>query len=406
MPKSKVSVDASYLRQHNQRLILDAVYERSTTSRAELSKVLALSKPAISDNLSELLRLGVIEEIGEGAAAQKGGRKPLLLKFNKNYKYIVAIDLNYSNPVLVLGNLKNEVLCEYHIRLDRNASRDDRFSIISNGIDELLRTSGIEKEALLCIAVSSPGVFDAQGNILSQNEGYGRIVWSGSSLRDALRNTYHVDILVKNDIKAATLGEWAYGAGRGEENLLYISCGAGLGAGIVLNSTLFEGRHFSAGEIYYYMSGNTSGLSRGLEEKICMKHLMQTCKDDVQKGVKTSLQTITGDIGFEEIVSAYQHKDPYVRRQVQRICRELCVLAFNLGNFLALNQVIFGGEYAVFGDTLLHEYERHFQPRVRFGAEVRLAALEKYSGIFGMLYTARETYFNSICGLNNNPETS
>ena len=75
MQNNRVSVDASYLRQYNQRLILDAVYERDHTSRTELSKTLNLSKPAISDNLSKLLRLGVIEEVGEGTAAKKGRAK-------------------------------------------------------------------------------------------------------------------------------------------------------------------------------------------------------------------------------------------------------------------------------------------------------------------------------------------
>ncbi|MFH1879164.1 MAG: ROK family transcriptional regulator, partial [Bacillota bacterium] len=393
MRKSRVSVDASYLRQYNQRLILDAVYERNTTSRAELSKALALSKPAISDNLSELLRLGVIDEVGEGAVAKKGGRKPLLLKFNMNHKYIVAVDLNYTNPIVALGNLKNEILCENDMRIDRNASRDHRFSVIENGIDELLRTSGVEKEALLCIAVSSPGVFDAQGNILSQNEGYGRILWSGSNLRDALQKKYSVDIHVKNDIKVATLGEWACGAGRGEENLLYISCGAGLGAGIVLNAKLYEGRHFNAGEIYYYLDGNKPSHVNGLEDQICMKRLVQTCIEDVRKGMKTCLQDKAKRFGFEDIVVAYQKKDPYVRRQIRRICGELCTLIFNLGNFLALEKVIFGGEYAVFGDTLLNEYEKHYQPRVQLSAGVKLAALGKYSGVHGMLYTARNAYF-------------
>ena len=400
MRKSRASVDASYLRQTNQRLILSAVYERNTTSRAELAKALDLSKPAISDNLAELLRLGVIEEVGEGAAAQKGGRKPLLLKFNRNHKYIIAVDLNYSNPVVALGNLKNEIISEVDIRIDRSASQDRRFSLIEKGIDELLHSSDIEKEDLLCIAVSSPGVFDARGNILAQNEGYGRIQWSGSSLRDALREKYSTEILVKNDMKAATLGEWAYGAGRGEDNLLYISCGAGLGSGIILNGKLYEGRHFNAGEIYYYMNGAKPDHADGLEDRICIKQLVQTCMADVRKGVKTCLRDKAKPLGFEDIVAAYHLEDPYTLRQVRRICGELCALIFNLGNFLALEKVIFGGEYTVFGDTLLSEYEKHYQSRIQLNTGVKLAALGKYSGAYGMLYMARENYFDSICFKN------
>ena len=395
--KSRMSVDASYLRQYNQRLILNTVYERGTTSRAELSKALSLSKPAISDNLSELLRLGVIEEAGEGAAAEKGGRKPLLLRFNANHKLFIAVDLNYTSPVVALGNLKGDVLCKHSIRMEPNASRDRRISMLVRGIGELLRLGGVGKGDLQGIAISSPGVFDAQGNLLSQNEGYGRVLWSGGRLRDALRDQYGVEILVKNDIKAATIGEWAHGAGKGEENLLYISCGVGLGAGIVLNGKLYEGMRCDAGELYYFLGSGGRGHSAGLEERICIKRLVQTCGEAVEKGVQTSLRDSKGGIGFAEIVAAYQAGDPYVRRRIRQICGELCTLAFNLGNFLSLNQVIFGGEYNVFGDMLLSEYASRYAPRKQPGARVRLAALGKYSGIHGMLYTARNAYFDSIC---------
>jgi len=393
-------VDASYLKQYNRRLILDAVFERNTTSRAELSKALGLSKPAISDNIAELLHLGVVEEVGEGSAAKKGGRKPLLLKFNRNHKYIVSVDLNYSNPIVALGNLKNEIIREYDIGIGLDTSRDYRFSVIENGIDSLLAASGLAGEDLFCIAVSSPGVFDARGNILSQNEGLGRILWSGNNLWDALQKKYNAHIIVKNDIKAATLGEWAFGAGKGEENLLYINCGAGLGAGIVLNSKLYEGRHCNAGEIYYYLDGRGAKHTGGLEDRICMKQLLESVAADIQKGVKTCLPNGVNPIGFGEVVSAYRKKDPYVLRRVKRICGELCALMFNLGNFLAVDEVIFGGEYAAFGETLLAEYEKRYLPRIRFSASVKPAALGKYSGIHGMLYTAREAYFDSICNIN------
>lgn len=404
MRSKRTSVDASYLRKYNQRLILDAVYEKETTSRVELSKILHLSKPAISDNLSELLELGIVEEIGEGTVAEKGGRKPLLLKFNQNHKYIVIIDLNYSNPVVVLGNLKNEIMNELDIRVAKNASPDQYVTVIENGIDSLLSSSGYEPKDIFCIAVSSPGVFDAEGNILSQNPGYGRILWHESNLRGALQNKFNMNIIVKNDIKAATLGEWTYGAGHGEENLLYLSCGVGLGAGIVLNSKLYEGRHFNAGEIYYYLDMSKPELAGTLEDRICMKQLIEGCVADIQAGVETCLKDCTDPIGFKDIEIAYQKKDPYVCSKVKQICDVLCTLMFNLGNFLALDKVIFGGEYAVFGETLLTEYVNRFIPCLSNGVNIELAALGKYSGIHGMLFTAREAYLNYICNTSISEE--
>jgi predicted NBD/HSP70 family sugar kinase len=253
---------------------------------------------------------------------------------------------------------------------------------------------------LFCIAVSSPGVFDAGGNVLSQNTGYGRVLWSECNLLQTLQTLYAVPVIVKNDIKAATLGEWAYGAGRGEEDLLYVSCGVGLGAGIVLRSKLYEGRRFSAGEVYYTLDTDRLPDAETLEDRICMKRLIESSAADVRSGAQTCLRDCDHPIGFEDIVAAYRRKDPFVCEKVRRICDALCALMFNLGNFLALDKIIFGGEYATFSDTLLAAYEKQCKPLLKPGADVCLAALGRYSGIYGMLFTAREACFDAICRQN------
>ncbi len=397
MQKKRTSVDASYLRKHNQRLILDAVYARNTTSRVELSKALGLSKPAISDNLSDLLKVGIIEEIGEGAPTEKGGRKPSLLKFNINHKIIIAIDLNYIDPIIVLSNLQNDILGEKEIHIPKDTPYDQRFAMLEDAIQSLLQSSGFDLAQLFCIAISSPGVFDAQGNILSQNVGYGRTLWNNSDMKQAWHKKYNADIIIKNDIKAATLGEWTYGTGRGDENLLYISCGAGMGSGIVINNHLFEGSHYNAGEIYYYLDMSQPDYAGALEDRICIKPLVENIRADVQRGVNTCLRDCSGQISFSDVVAAYQAKDPYICRKVESICDELCTLIFNLGNFLALDKVIFGGEYTVFSETLQTRFQERFQTRIKFSTSIQFAALGKYSGIHGMLYSAREAFFTSIC---------
>jgi len=400
MQEKKTSVNFSYVKGVNQKLILRTIYDKATTSRAELSKQLSLSKPTISDNLSSFLNIGIIEELGEGAVSEKGGRKPLLLKFNKKHKYIIAVDLNYSNPVFVLGNLKNEIISQFDIQISMNASLDSYYTVIENGINILLSSSGFDRKDLLCIAIASPGVFDEKGNLLSLNPSYGGVLWCTIDFRDLLQKKYNVNVIIKNDIKAATMGEWAYGAGIGANNLLYISCGVGLGAGIVLNSQLYEGILFNAGEIYNYLDASMLERGETLEDTLCMKYLIQNTVEDIKAGKETCLKNCANNINFKSIVEAYNEKDPYILSKVKEVCIILCTLIFNFSNFLALDKVIFGGEYTVFGETLLEEYKKKFQPRSNFVPEIRLAALNKNSGIHGLLYIAREAYFDFICNHN------
>ena len=80
----KQALNATDIKRQNQRLILDAVFRSGSTSRSQLSKELSLSKPAISDNLTELLEAGIVRESGESSSSPSGGRKSILLQPNGN----------------------------------------------------------------------------------------------------------------------------------------------------------------------------------------------------------------------------------------------------------------------------------------------------------------------------------
>lgn len=64
----------------------------------------------------------------------------------------------------------------------------------------------------------------------------------------AVRSMFGLPTLLANDADLAVLGEHLFGAGRNVENLVFASCGSGVGAGVVLAGRLLVGR-YSLGEI-------------------------------------------------------------------------------------------------------------------------------------------------------------
>lgn len=98
----KHALNATDIKYVNQRLILDAIFQSDTTSRTQLSRELHLSKPAVSDNLKPLLDLGIVDERGVGSPGPSGGRKSVLLRFNPAHRLIIAVSLNFSDPVFAL----------------------------------------------------------------------------------------------------------------------------------------------------------------------------------------------------------------------------------------------------------------------------------------------------------------
>lgn len=66
---------------------------------------------------------------------------------------------------------------------------------------------------------------------------------------DKLTERYGVPAYLRNDANACTLAEWLFGAGRGTENMVFLTFGTGLGAGLILNGQLYSGTNGNAGEV-------------------------------------------------------------------------------------------------------------------------------------------------------------
>ncbi|WP_263819188.1 ROK family protein, partial [Salinibacter sp.] len=72
--------------------------------------------------------------------------------------------------------------------------------------------------------------------------------WREAPLRECLEDVLDLPVTVANDARAITHGGWAYGAGRGTDNLVVVSVGTGIGGGIVNDGHVLEGGQGLAGE--------------------------------------------------------------------------------------------------------------------------------------------------------------
>jgi glucokinase len=96
------------------------------------------------------------------------------------------------------------------------------------------------------IVVAVPGYLDKnEGVILEAPNVPG---WINLPIRRLLEEQFHVPVLVGNDANLAALGEWRYGAGKGHDNLLFLTISTGIGGGAIVNGKLMVGHRGLAGE--------------------------------------------------------------------------------------------------------------------------------------------------------------
>ena len=111
------------------------------------------------------------------------------------------------------------------------------------------------------IGISCGGPLDSKrGIIMSPPNLPG---WDNVEIVRLLRERFDTPAFLKNDADACALAEWRYGAGRGAQNMIFLTFGTGMGAGLILNGRLYSGAGDMAGEVGHIRLRDTGPVGYG-----------------------------------------------------------------------------------------------------------------------------------------------
>lgn len=172
-------------------------------------------------------------------------------------KAVIAIDLGGTRIKLGLVSGGNVLLTD---RMNAQSDRglQPRLPQIRDAVDRLLATAGVSASDLIGMSVAVPGIVDpVNRRVLSINDKYADA--PQLALTDWAMDTWNVPLFLENDTRAALLGEWQYGSGRGYANVVLITLGTGIGTSAVIEGQLLRGKHFQAGILGGHFIQDTSG---------------------------------------------------------------------------------------------------------------------------------------------------
>jgi glucokinase len=87
--------------------------------------------------------------------------------------------------------------------------------------------------------------------------------WDDVHIVKLFREKYARPVSIQNDANACALAEWKFGAGRGYNNIIFLTFGTGMGAGLILNGRLYEGTNDNAGEVGHIRLDNLGPVGYG-----------------------------------------------------------------------------------------------------------------------------------------------
>lgn len=222
------------------------------------------------------------------------------------------------------------------------------------------------------------------------------------ALRAKLAAALGCPVVVDNDATAATLAEWQVGAGVGHDDLLLVTLGTGIGAGLVLGGRLQRGANGFAGEPGHMVvepggARCACGQSGCWEAYASGSALARLGADAVAAGEAPAVAALAGDrpVQGEDVAAAVLADDAGAAAVLDRFAWWVALGVGNLVSVLDCSVVVVGGGLVELGDHLLDPVRRHLTTMVmgaahRPAVEVVPAALGPAAGAVGAALAAAE----------------
>ena len=162
-------------------------------------------------------------------------------------EYLLGFDVGGTKCAAVLGRRQGEFLTVVDKRVFPTAEQPEPERCIARYVKEmreLVADHGVA--AYSGVGVSCGGPLDAErGIVLSPPNLPG---WDEVHVTEILSREFGCPARLCNDADACAVAEWRFGAGRGCRNMIFLTFGTGLGAGLILNGELYQGANGMAGE--------------------------------------------------------------------------------------------------------------------------------------------------------------
>ena len=352
--------DLKLIQELNRSIILKTIQDNGPISRSEIAKKNKISSTTVTAAVKKLIKQGLVCE--EGIGASSGGRKPILIRFSSDSKFIIAVAITNSAIKIAETNLEAKIkrLEIYPV----NKLTGKKF------IDYLLKSIGhfleIYSDLRKCIGISvtSPGIISVDKAVIHENT---KLKLKNTPLKEIIEKQFKLKVWLENDTNAIVLAEKRFGAYKKSKNLIYITIGDGVGAGIVVDGHIFRGHSGGTGE-FGHTSIDRNGILCDCGNKGCIENYINWSAvyskvlSSVAQGKHTMMLELTnGDIKQitpSILLDALEKNDQLAKEIMTETAAYLATGIVNLVNLLNPDVIILGGKLAYNNHFLISEVKK------------------------------------------------
>jgi len=288
-------------------------------------------------------------------------------------KLLCGVDMGGTKCSIALvdhqGTIQDKIYSCAHVDLDDQG----RVDMVVDHIGEILSRNQLTENDLEGIGVGCAGhIRYREGVILTTSNLTG---FKNYPLREKLQARFSIPVNLDNDTNAQALGEFRYGAGRGQDDMVFITISTGIGAGIILNGKLYRGQTGTAGEFGHTIVDPDSELictcgNRGcLMACACGLALPHLFELKLREG-KKSLLDLPSNFRMSRLNGQMLKKgldmgDPVSKEVISDSARYVGIGIYNLFQVLNPPLVVLGGGLTNWGAFYLDRIRETFSELVR-----------------------------------------
>ena len=333
----------------NRSAILDYIRRQGPTSRPSIAKELQFSLPTVMRIIDELIEEGLVISTGEKEFS--GGRRRPLLEINSKDNVIIGIDLGGTDIYGAVTDLSGSVLAEK--KLDNQpAAAEVSYERLAHLIDCLAKSEVIAGRKILGLAVGTQGLTNHHEGIVLRDPIQN---WIDYPLKQKLFQEFGIPTVIDNDVNLAALGELWFGVDQNACNLVLITIGNGIGAGMILDGTLYRSTNYLAGEIGYFLPNKEYlGKRRGIFGILESQASLAAIEVRAQELVHEQNITIIGEKNTPEgIFKAMLDNQAWAQKLINEMVDNLSIAVANTCALLDPDLIVLRSSLDLYTDLLI-----------------------------------------------------
>jgi len=313
---------------------------------------------------------------------------------------IISIDMGGTKVLGCVVNSKEGIIAKVKKPTDPKASRKKYVHQLAEVVYDLIEETHINKKKIKAVCLGVPGLVNPNSGVIGLAP---NLDLKNFNIKKMLEAEIPFPVLIENDVNLGALGIKTFGVGKQAKNMLAVFVGTGIGGGLIIDSKMYRGSNYVAGEIGH-MLVEKNGPKCGCGRKGCLEAIASRTAivnkiiKDIKSGKRSKLSKLvkSGErIRSKSLSNAVKSGDKVVRKKIKEGCDVIGAVLASISNLLNLDMIVLGGGMIEALDFYMlplikKSFSEHVLNDTAKGLKIVASKLGDDAAIFGGIALAEE----------------